>query len=437
MPIRVQCVHCQSTISVAETLRGKTIRCPNCKEPTKVSGGPGANGQSPQSSKPTQTARPPAGKKTRVDGIRPGRPGDKAVRLPERDQDRKKTRLAAPFDDDDDREDSDDRPTRKPSRREDSRDERPSRRGKKKSGSGLMLLGIGAVLLVGLSALGYFVVLPMMKGTPAPQLAKDGGETKKEEDKKPDDKGKKATDDSRKTQALHYLPADSALVFGIDLKASGSSLYKNYVAKGMEAVVSQTDILSQVDRVVAGGNESDRPAVVLYMSKAQDLEKLRKTLNLKDREDKKNVYDADLGRVCYLPDSKTIVLLPDDSNLEKVLESTKPAVSSDLLEKIKSVHANPFWAVCSLKGEIGKSLTKMSTASLLDLDDVHGALGNAEFLSIHGTFLAKKLKLETRLHCASDAEARKADKSLNTHQGADEVAVVRGQGTQPRQGASE
>src|SRR6202453_1752358 len=47
MPLKVQCIHCQNVVTVADNLKGKTIRCPFCQEPTKVPGGPSA-GARPQ-----------------------------------------------------------------------------------------------------------------------------------------------------------------------------------------------------------------------------------------------------------------------------------------------------------------------------------------------------------------------------------------------------
>jgi len=150
MAMRIVCTQCDSGLNVSETLKGKTIRCPKCKELTRVPGGQAKSTVMP--SRPTKPAARDGDdtpSPTKLGGFKPanGKPVKKTM-LSRTDAeegftDRKKTppvpapmarkpKKTQPARDIDD--EMDDRPARKtPSRRDDDDDDRPVRKGSKAS----------------------------------------------------------------------------------------------------------------------------------------------------------------------------------------------------------------------------------------------------------------------------------------------------------------
>jgi hypothetical protein len=119
MPISVTCTECDKTIKVADTMAGKSFKCPGCKAVMKAPAG-----DTPARKSDSKTvAKKPAARRDEDEDDRPAR---KPARRDDDDEDDRPSRRSSRRDEDDE----DDRPARRSSLRrdDDDEDDRPRKR---------------------------------------------------------------------------------------------------------------------------------------------------------------------------------------------------------------------------------------------------------------------------------------------------------------------
>lgn len=147
MSIAVLCPTCQARVSAPDSAAGKTVKCPKCKQPMVIPGGPAESAGGSPFDFTAPAPPPPPSRPVATGGRKPPRPA-----------------AEQPMDLDDDEPAPPRKPGRGPARRrdEDEDDDRPRGRGRKpaKGGPPLgLIIGIAAVvglLVIGGASLGVY-----------------------------------------------------------------------------------------------------------------------------------------------------------------------------------------------------------------------------------------------------------------------------------------
>ena len=403
MPIRIQCFHCQTVVSVADHLRGRMIRCPYCQEPTKVPGGPPR--AQPGRAAPTQMRRapyqpyeepmpPPRRKPAPRPAPQPQYEEDFDDAIVEEPPPRARPRPPEP-------EYDDDPPPQKPQRRApepepeefyDDEPPEPIRRGqgrarKGEGGGGFMKVVLTLFILAALGGGGFafYYFYPdffhnLFQAAAAPPPA-----------------------------YVRYLPGNANGIVGVNLSGSNNALLKKW-AKDFAEVLPDFDhasldkILEATDSIVVGGEFKEKQhqavvSLVITTSSAVDVDVIKKAFHLgdkdshgskayrvkepaatakgKDGKDKKDKLDTLRPHQYVYIDDKTIVLFQgSEAQLGSMLDKKTP-LGNDTLAQIKKLDKNAIWAVATvdstLKDQIKKQLDdgkKMRAGPAKSLEEV-------------------------------------------------------------------